>query len=77
MQAHKHKTRQRSERGTEESTDDQFSVRVMFHFAAELLIVDDQAEVVRLVLVVDGKCGLEESESDSEYIASAALSGCV
>ena len=77
MQAHRHKTRQRSERGTEESADDQFAVRVMFHFAAELLVVDDQTEVVCLVLIVDGKSGLEESEGDNEDIASAALRGRV
>ena len=76
MQAHRHKTRQRSERGTEESADNQFAIRVMFHFAAELLVVDDQTEVVGLVLIVDGKGGLEESEADSEDIAGGAVRGC-
>jgi len=61
MQAHRHKTRQRSERGTEESTNNQFAIRVMFYIAAEPLVVDDQTEVVGLVLTVDGEGGLEET----------------
>ena len=54
MQAHRHTTKQRSVRGAEESADDQFAIRVMSHFAAEPLVVDQQTEFVRLISIFDG-----------------------